>query len=123
MKRTNAMLPMPIDVSTAPQPRKPNRSRRVGAIRQMWTSGLVPSSALATAPSLPKKALISQPFRFAPAFIRRSSRRQRDLFFAVGGDFGGLSVLLDRVADEGPEDAVSLDVAEQSLHVLVDRGV
>jgi hypothetical protein len=44
MKRTNASVPMPIELRTAPQPRKPRRSRRVGAMRQMWPSGLVPSS-------------------------------------------------------------------------------
>src|SRR5262245_27168011 len=46
MNRTNASVPMPIDVSTAPQPRKPRKSRRVGAMRQMCPSGLVPSSLL-----------------------------------------------------------------------------
>src|SRR6185369_3017843 len=46
MKRANASEPMPIALRTAPQPRNPRRSRRVGAMRQMCPSGLVPSSLL-----------------------------------------------------------------------------
>src|SRR5271156_4743439 len=65
MKRTKAKVPTPIELSTAPQPRKPRRSRRVGAMRQMWTSGLVPSSLFAgPATGLPLRALRAFPRGF-----------------------------------------------------------
>jgi hypothetical protein len=47
MRRTHASVPTPMLVKTAPQPRNPTKSRRVGAIRQMLPSGLVPSSLFA----------------------------------------------------------------------------
>src|SRR6185295_18504479 len=47
MKRRNASVPTPIEFKTAPQPRKPRMSRRVGAIFQMCPSGFVPSSLFA----------------------------------------------------------------------------
>ncbi len=61
MNRTNASVPTPIELSTAPHPRNPSKSRRVGAIRQMWTSGLVPSSLLPA----PATAYLCAPFRAA----------------------------------------------------------
>src|SRR5439155_26760496 len=47
MSRTQASVPTPMLVKTAPHPRKPTKSRLVGAMRQMWPSGLVPSSLFA----------------------------------------------------------------------------
>src|SRR5262249_11002630 len=82
MSRTQASVPTPMLVRTAPHPRKPKKSRRVRAIRQAWPSGLVPSSLLAGMPArspptvaaLGRLLLLQAPVRRQRPKSRKSGR-------------------------------------------------
>src|ERR1700722_20247100 len=66
--------PSPSPVRTPPQPKNPTRSRRVGAIFQMWASGLVPSSLFAPAM---RSNLSLAPVTLGAGLVLTERRRER----------------------------------------------